>query len=51
MAEKKAWKKFQAFFVFWFGPELANPGLPDGETPLIVFSGFGKPMWRNWQTR
>ncbi len=31
MEEKKAWKKFQAFFVVLFGPGMANPGLPDGE--------------------
>jgi hypothetical protein len=31
MEDKKAWKKFQAFFVFPFGAGKQNPGLPDGK--------------------
>ena len=33
MDDKKAWKKFQAFFVFFFRPGLTNPGLPKEKLP------------------
>jgi hypothetical protein len=29
MEDKKAWKKFQAFFVFSLGQGMMDPGLPD----------------------
>jgi hypothetical protein len=50
MAIKKAWKKFQAFLFSGAG-QAGQSRLAQRKTPLLVFSDFGKPTWRNWQTR